>query len=497
MKRILFAAFLFLPVLSAAEGPEIRISYPREGAKMGYLKRSFVLGHVLPSTASVTVNGSTVEVHRTGSFAAVIPFSTGTFPITARAELGGLSTETVRTLLVAETPSPAPPPVSASELKALEAARLSAVEVSTPEIILKTGPTVNGNTMAYDLFLPEGVRLRVQGRLGNEARLKMSDTEYLWGEERYLKELAEGAPLPAALLGDIRSQNKERSLAVFLDLNERVPFRAVPSEDLKTLKVTLYYTVSNVDRVRLDTSGKVRWAEEIRWAQPARETAEVLCRVKEKIWGYDLRYENGGRLVCEIFFAPRGGRFGRPLSGVTVAVDPGHSPILGDGAISPQGYAEGEVNYRLSESLKKKLEDQGARVFMTRERGESVPLADRGRRAAKAEADLFVSVHTNAVPDGSDPSSRRGYSVFYFHPMSLGLADAVHSAFPKYASMEDDGLSYGNLAVCRGPRIPAILVEAAYLIRPDEEEQLLDPGFQSRAAAGIARGVADFIRSFR
>ena len=51
---------------------------------------------------------------------------------------------------------------------------------------------------------------------------------------------------------------------------------------------------------------------------------------------------------------------------------------------------------------------QGAKVFMTREREEYVSLADRGRKAVKAGADLFVSVHNNAVPDGSDPLGRRG-----------------------------------------------------------------------------------------
>jgi N-acetylmuramoyl-L-alanine amidase len=437
-----------------------------------------------------------VAVYRTGSFAAVIPFSTGTFAIAARADLGKLSTETVRTIFVAEISSLTAPPPLVPNFKILETTGITMVEVSTSEIILKTGPAVDDNTMAYDLFIPEGVKLCAQGRLGNETRIKLSETEYLWGEEKYLKALSSSTPQSCALLGNIRSKNKDRSFVVSLDLTEQVPFRAVLSEDLKTLSLFLYYTVSNGDRIRLDTSGKIRWGKEIFWAQPARETAQVICRVKEKIWGYDLRYEKD-RLICEIFFAPRGGLFKRDLSGITVAVDPGHSPNLGDGAISPQGFPEGEINYRISEELKKKLESRGAKVFMTREREESVALMERGRRAAKAGADLFISIHANAVPDGSDPWGRKGYSVFYFQPSSLGLAKAAHSALSKYVDIEDDGLSYGNLAVCRSPRIPSILVEAGYLIRPDEEELLLNPEFQRRFAAGIVRGVADFVRARR
>ncbi len=370
------------------------------------------------------------------------------------------------------------------------------VEVSTGETILRTGPAVNGDTMGYDLFVPRGVKLKAQGFSGNEVRLKLSDSEILWGDEKHLALLPETVPAPSSVIDGVHSTNREKSLVLSFDLRDKVPFRAILSDDNKTFKVRLYYTVSNLDRIRYDTASPDPWAQEIRWAQKDKDQVEISISLREKVWGYHFRYE-GSRLVCEIAFAPAPKKIWSGLEGILVAVDPGHSPVLGDGAVSPAGHKEGDVNFMLAGALKDKLEKLGAKVFMTREKEDYVALAERGKRAAAAGADLFVSVHTNAVPDGTDPMARSGYSVFYFHPMSLAFAKFVHSSFPKYAKMQDDGLYYGNLAVCRPPQIPSILVEAAYLIRPDEEELLLDPDFQNRAAEGIAQGILDFIRSTR
>ena len=85
---------------------DLKISYPREGASFPFLKQSFVLGAVRPSTASVSINGSTVSVHRTGSFAALIPYATGAFEIRAGARMGEYSNETVRTIFVSGPPIP-------------------------------------------------------------------------------------------------------------------------------------------------------------------------------------------------------------------------------------------------------------------------------------------------------------------------------------------------------------------------------------------------------
>lgn len=569
--------------------PQIRLVYPREGSRLPSVGRSFVFGSVQPATASVTINGSSVSVYRTGSFIAYIPFSPGNFKIRAVASSGGANAEAVRAVSVDYPPPPSILPAEPAVIetdsvqpsttvalapgdplplrfhgsvrgraryrirvlkpshvvgdwkpmrevspgryeaeryarpqdrmdlaqveyrltsprgraaRAKSAGRLvvaqrevaAVVEVSTDEAILRTGPAIGFNTMGYDLFLANGVRLEASGAVGGEVRVRLSDTLSAWTDRSALRVLPAGTPLPRAILDSVRTQSLPRGAAALLDLDEKVPYRVSVSDDLRTLTLTLFYAVSNVDRMRYDEDSKRPLFGEIRWSQPADGTVELKFRLNRRLWGYEVRYD-GDRLVCEVYSPPAVQRM-RPLSGLTVAVDPGHSPEPTDGTIGPQGIKESEVVYRIAMVLKDRLQRAGAKVFVTRGPDEVVSLQDRGRRAHQAGADLFVSLHANALPDGADPFERGGYSVFYFQPQSYELGRAVHAAYAEEIPLSDDGFYYGNLAVCRPTDMPSILTESGYLILPQEEEKLLDPAFQRRIADAIVHGLSAFLRPF-
>ena len=184
----------------------------------------------------------------------------------------------------------------------------------------------------------------------------------------------------------------------------------------------------------------------------------------------------------------------RPLENVTVCLDPGHPPM---GATGPSGIAEHAVNWLMAEKLRDRLIDLGASVVMTRTENETLPLPDRVARARAAQADLFVSVHANALPQDGNPFDKNGFSVYFFQPFGLPLAEAVHAAFREQVPIRDDGLHYGNLHVVRQSYMPSILVECAYLIWPPEEELLLSPVFQTRCAGAISAGIETFLKSRR
>lgn len=368
-------------------------------------------------------------------------------------------------------------------------------EVSTDEVTLRTGPSIDSDLMGYTLFLTRGVKLKARGKVGSELRVKLSDHLTAWVDEKCLKSLPQNSLLPRAVLDNIRMQSKGRSLVAVFDLKEKIPYRILVSNDLKVLTLTLFYTVSNIDRIRYDEPSSEKWLRQIRWFQPSQETVDIQFELKNKIWGYDLHYD-GSKLICEIVFPPAPApKKLSPLDSLTIALDPGHSFGIDEGAISPQGIPESEINFKIATCLKEKLEALGAEVVLTRNEKEVVGLQDRGKKAWQARADLFVSIHANAVPDGTNPFDRRGYSVFYFQPQSFELAKFVHSAYDKISKLNDDGFYYGNLAVCRVTQMPAILTESEYLIRPDGEALLLSKEFQCRAAQAMAEGIVRFVQS--
>ena len=123
-----------------------------------------------------------------------------------------------------------------------------------------------------------------------------------------------------------------------------------------------------------------------------------------------------------------------------------------------------------------------------------MPLGDRPGIAVAGGADLYVSVHNNAVPDGVDPRQRNGTSAYFHHPQSRDLARAVHRRTREATGLPDYGLTQANFAVIRPSQYPAVLVECAFMILPEQEEMLDNDAFVARLAHGIADGIADFVR---
>ena len=82
----------------------------------------------------------------------------------------------------------------------------------------------------------------------------------------------------------------------------------------------------------------------------------------------------------------------KPLSGITIMVDPGHGGSE-TGAIGPLGldYAEKDMNLDNSFKLKAELESLGAKVLMTRTTDIDLSLNDRLAASKNAMPDMFFN----------------------------------------------------------------------------------------------------------
>ena len=132
---------------------------------------------------------------------------------------------------------------------------------------------------------------------------------------------------------------------------------------------------------------------------------------------------------------------------------------------------------------------------MTREGSEGIALAARTKMADVAQADLFVSLHYNALPDGVNPYQNRGSSVYYFHPQSFPLARSILNMLLHRLQLPNYGLYYDNLSVCRLTSMPSVLIESAFIMHPVEEALILDPDFRDKAAEAIVEGIEEFLRT--
>lgn len=382
--------------------------------------------------------------------------------------------------------------------------RFTLVETSTDSVNLR-GAEDGG----YIMFLPLGVRLASDGRAGGMRRVRLTPTESAWIEESKVTETGRGGA-PRTETGTIRLKAQGTGSSASIALYDKVPYSV--EHDGDTLRLRLYYTHLHTNWVVYDSADELVKRVDMRQGAGY---AEINFRLARELWGYNVSY--GPRsLQVELKGPPAVSlKWPRPLEGLKVVLDPGHSRFYKcrdgsrvpmkdiayevmpetcwlDGAVGPMATFEVDVNLALARKLRAELEGLGASVYLTREGEENVELTDRPRLAVEKGGDLFISLHNNAIPDGEDPfGSPRGFSVYYYHPHGFALARAVHRAFLREIKLPDEGLRFGDYHVARMTQMPSILIEHAHMIIPEQEELINTPAFQEKLARVVAAGVLD------
>ena len=129
---------------------------------------------------------------------------------------------------------------------------------------------------------------------------------------------------------------------------------------------------------------------------------------------------------------------------------------------------------------------------MTRTADEYVDLYERVKIAQDVDADIIVSIHNNALPDGENPYITHGTTTYYYHPQATKLATCVQNNLLKATGFNNLGIKHGSLVLTR-PTLPmGILVEVGFMINPYEYEKLLIPSNQKSYAVGISNGLEEY-----
>ena len=133
--------------------------------------------------------------------------------------------------------------------------------------------------------------------------------------------------------------------------------------------------------------------------------------------------------------------------------------------------------------------------MLTRETDVEVALLERSAMAQKAGAEIFVSIHTNAIPDGVDPNTVSGAGGYFFQPQSRALAQSILESISKtLPEVGNDGVHYQNLAVARPTQMPQVLIETAFMVNKSNLRILMSEAGQERFATAIAQGIENFYR---
>jgi N-acetylmuramoyl-L-alanine amidase len=213
-----------------------------------------------------------------------------------------------------------------------------------------------------------------------------------------------------------------------------------------------------------------------------------------------------------------------------IVLDVGHT-AESEGAISARNVAEFVFNLRLAQRIEEKLKAAGfaeTRLLLTEGKARR-SLVKRVAAANNLQANLFLSIHHDSVPDKflenwefegkkSHFSDRfGGYSVFVSRnnpdfKTSLSFAELVGQEMKaqglQYAQQYTQAImgryqhpllnketgvySYDQLVVLRSTRMPAALLEAGSIINRDEELKMDSPERRDIISSGVTAAVKEF-----
>jgi N-acetylmuramoyl-L-alanine amidase len=172
------------------------------------------------------------------------------------------------------------------------------------------------------------------------------------------------------------------------------------------------------------------------------------------------------------------------------------TPIFpsGSGMVSETGsfMHENEFNRAVVKYLKEELERCGFQILLVAPTDADTPLRERTNLANRMKADMYVSVHANAIRGAWNGA--RGIETFYYPNSATGkrLATIVHKYLTKGTRQLDRGVRSQNFHVLRETNMPSVLVECGFMDNLEEAKLLLSDDFRRECAKEIAQGVCEY-----
>jgi len=221
-----------------------------------------------------------------------------------------------------------------------------------------------------------------------------------------------------------------------------------------------------------------------------------------------------------------------------IVIDPGHGGK--DPGTSGLKSREKDIALIIAKKLGSHIETNlsDVKVTYTRKDNTFIDLDKRADVANKIGADLFISIHCNAISNpairgtetyvmglhvssenlnvaqrensvillednyeekynGFDPKSPESYILFSltqhaFHESSIKLAQNIEKQFKDRANRRSRGVKSAGFMVLWQSSMPSVLVETGFLSNPQEEKELNDELYQEYISSAIFRAVRDY-----
>ena len=180
------------------------------------------------------------------------------------------------------------------------------------------------------------------------------------------------------------------------------------------------------------------------------------------------------------------------------------------GAVAASGVTEEEINLEIALKLRDLLEEAGAEVILTRtdEYGISglddatirqkhrTDLQNRVKIGNESEADIFVSIHLNKIPQ----TQYSGWQTFFKQgdEDSQKLAEAIQQGLNESIDRKNtrEATKISGIYIVDRIQIPMTIVECGFLSNYEELQLLITDEHQQNIAQGVYVGIKNYFKQF-
>jgi N-acetylmuramoyl-L-alanine amidase len=174
---------------------------------------------------------------------------------------------------------------------------------------------------------------------------------------------------------------------------------------------------------------------------------------------------------------------------ILIVIDPGHGGSE-PGAVS-RGVFEKDLNLDIALKLNEMLINREFITHITRTNDSFVSLQDRAKIANDLKAEIFVSIHHNALTANSHGTETLFLSKN--NSFSEKLAKKIQEELVRSLNFKDRGIiERPGLAVLRQTNMPAVLVEIGFMSNQRELEEMMKNETKDKAASAILQGILGY-----
>lgn len=198
-----------------------------------------------------------------------------------------------------------------------------------------------------------------------------------------------------------------------------------------------------------------------------------------------------------------------------VFIDPGHGgkDPGAHGWLNGKKILEKDLNLSISLKIRDRLKDEGYKVLMSRENDVSMSRLDRARMANNSDAEIFISIHHNAMPFGYD--SVNGIETIFYSPSpsyptkinkdmhndpnrlrnSERLAHSVQDSLIASTNAKYRRVFGGAYEVVKEVAMPGIIPEFGFMTNQNELKKITTSSYQELLVRGLVSGVNNYFNN--